>query len=64
MSPLAQAIILLTAKYGPKLVESIIEVAHRPAPTRADWKAVFAEAQALDYNQELQAAEQRAASKQ
>jgi hypothetical protein len=60
MTPLAEAIIILAAKYGPTLVSKIIEVASKPKPTREDWSAVFAEAAKLDYNEEIKAAQKRA----
>ena len=41
MSPLAEAVIILTAKYGPAFVQGIITIAHKADPTLADWQAVF-----------------------
>lgn len=63
MSDLAQAIIVLTAKYGPVLVANLIDVANKPKPTRADYDALFADIAALDYNNEIKAAVDRAAAK-
>ncbi|MBN8245893.1 MAG: hypothetical protein J0L84_00455 [Verrucomicrobia bacterium] len=61
MSPLAEAIIILTAKYGPVLVNQLIDVANKPKPTREEWAAVFKEARELDYDQSIRDAEKRAA---
>jgi hypothetical protein len=60
MTPLAQAIIMLTAQYGPVLVQQLVNVAHKPDPTPEDWNRVFDEAKALDYNKALAAAVERA----
>lgn len=60
MTPLAQAIILLTAQYGPILVQQLVDVANKPEPTPADWNRVFDEAKALDYNKALAKAQERA----
>lgn len=63
MSEVAAAVLVLTAKYGPVLVEKLIAVAHKPKPTREEWAEVFAEAKSLDYDASIRAAEARAAGK-
>lgn len=43
MSPLATAIITLTAQYGLPLVEKLITIANKPDATVEDWQALFDE---------------------
>lgn len=61
MSEAVEALIILTAKYGPKFVLGLIDLAHKPKPTREDWEAPFKAAEKMDYDQAIREAEARAA---
>ncbi|MFO1461251.1 MAG: hypothetical protein U1G08_17845 [Verrucomicrobiota bacterium] len=63
MSEAVEALIILTARYGPKFVLGLIELAHKPKPTREEWAAPFKEAEQMDYDQSIREAEARAAGK-
>ena len=62
MNELAAALLINLAKYGPKLVAELIDIAHKPDPTREDFDAVFERAAKMDYDQGIRDAEARAAA--
>lgn len=59
MTPLAEAIIVLTAKYGPVLVQKIVQVSNKNDIKLSDWDALFDEIKAMDYNAGINAAQAR-----
>ncbi|MCW5559063.1 MAG: hypothetical protein KIT22_14690 [Verrucomicrobiae bacterium] len=63
MSPLAEAVIVLTARYGPVLVEKLVAIANKPKPTPEEWAAVFKEIRELDYDAAIREAAARAEAK-
>ena len=60
MPPIAITILSALLKYGPDVVQKIVEIAHRNDATKNDWDALFAEIKALDYDKAIAAAADRA----
>lgn len=59
MNELAAALVISLAKYGPELVANLIDIAHKPKPTREEVAEIFERAKKMDYDQGIRDAEAR-----
>lgn len=48
MNPTAVLIVEALVRYGPAVAKSVKEILEKPAPTQADWDALFAKVKTYD----------------